>query len=112
MDAAARKAFESTVLAQVDSLFGVAVRLTKSRAEAEDLVQETLVRAYRFWASFRPGSSVRAWLHNASAKRYARAGRFEHTGLCRNLRRKYGSLRYLSTVSPGLHNNKEFQYLY
>jgi RNA polymerase sigma-70 factor (ECF subfamily) len=79
MDAAARRAFESTVLAQVDSLFGVAVRLTKSRAEAEDLVQETLVRAYRFWASFRPGSSVRAWLftilRNTFITRYHRQGR-------------------------------------
>lgn len=79
MDAAARRAFESTVLAQVDSLFGMALRLTRSRAEAEDLVQETLVRAYRFWASFRPGSSVRAWLftilRNTFITRYHREGR-------------------------------------
>lgn len=79
MDAAARRAFESTVLAHADSLFGAALRLTRSRAEAEDLVQETLVRAYRFWASFRPGSSVRAWvftiLRNTFITRYHRQGR-------------------------------------
>lgn len=79
MDAAARRAFESTALAQADSLFGMALRLTRSRAEAEDLVQETLVRAYRFWASFRPGSSVRAWLftilRNTFITRYHREGR-------------------------------------
>jgi RNA polymerase sigma-70 factor (ECF subfamily) len=79
MDATARRAFESTVLAHADSLFGAALRLTRSRAEAEDLVQETLVRAYRFWASFRPGSSVRAWvftiLRNTFITRYHRQGR-------------------------------------
>src|SRR5690606_30232319 len=79
MDATARRAFESTVLAHADSLFGAALRLTRSRAEAEDLVQETLIRAYRFWASFRPGSSVRAWvftiLRNTFITRYHRQGR-------------------------------------
>lgn len=79
MDAAARRAFESTALAQFDNLFGMAMHLTRSRAEAEDLVQETLVRAYRFWASFRPGSSVRAWLftilRNTFITRYHRQGR-------------------------------------
>lgn len=79
MDATARRAFESTVLAHADSLFGAALRLTRSRAEAEDLVQETFVRAYRFWASFRPGSSARAWvftiLRNTFITRYHRQGR-------------------------------------
>lgn len=79
MDAAARRAFESTALPQFDNLFGMAMHLTRDRAEAEDLVQETLVRAYRFWASFRPGSSVRAWLftilRNTFITRYHRQGR-------------------------------------
>ncbi len=40
----------------------MALRLTRNRAEAEDLVQDTAVRAYRFWHTFKPGTSVRAWL--------------------------------------------------
>ena len=60
MDAAARREFEDTVLPQLDRLFGMALRLTRSRTEAEDLVQDTMVRAYRFWNSFKPGTSARA----------------------------------------------------
>ncbi len=62
MDAAARRAFEETVLPQLDRVFGMALRLTRSRAEAEDLTQDVMIRAYRFWASFKPGTSVRSWL--------------------------------------------------
>ena len=62
MDAAARRAFEETVLPQLDRVFGMALRLTRSRAEAEDLTQDVMIRAYRFWGSFKPGTSVRSWL--------------------------------------------------
>jgi len=62
MDATARKAFESTALPHLDSLFGVALRMTRNRSAAEDLVQDTLVRAYRFWHRFETGTSIRAWL--------------------------------------------------
>lgn len=62
MDAAARRAFEDTVLPQLDRVFGMALRLTRSRAEAEDLTQDVMIRAYRFWGSFKPGTSVRSWL--------------------------------------------------
>ena len=62
MDAAARRAFEETVLPQLDRVFGMALRLTRSRAEAEDLTQDVMIRAYRFWSSFKPGTSVRSWL--------------------------------------------------
>lgn len=79
MDAAARRDFEDTVLPQLDRLFGMAMRLTRSRAEAEDLVQDTMVRAYRFWGSFKPGTSVRAWLftilRNTFINRYHRSNR-------------------------------------
>lgn len=79
MDAAARREFEDTVLPQLDRLFGMALRLTRSRTEAEDLVQDTMVRAYRFWGSFKPGTSVRAWLftilRNTFINRYHRSNR-------------------------------------
>lgn len=79
MDAAARRDFEDTVLPQLDRLFGMALRLTRSRTEAEDLVQDTMIRAYRFWNSFKPGTSVRAWLftilRNTFINRYHRSNR-------------------------------------
>ncbi len=44
------------------ALYGTALRLTRNAEDAEDLVQETLLRAYRGFAGFRPGSNARAWL--------------------------------------------------
>lgn len=46
----------------MDNLYGAALRLTRDQALAEDLVQDSMVRAYRFWDSFKPGTSVKAWL--------------------------------------------------
>src|SRR5262245_55853953 len=58
----ARAAFESEALPHVDALFGTAVRLTRNERDAEDLVQDTLLRAYRFWHRFEQGTNCKAWL--------------------------------------------------
>lgn len=50
-------------LQYVDSLYGAALRYTRNPADAEDLVQETYLKAFRFAGRFRPGSSLKAWLH-------------------------------------------------
>ena len=50
-------------LAQFDALFRYALRLTHNVQDAEDLVQETYLRAYRFADRFRPGTNLRAWLY-------------------------------------------------
>jgi RNA polymerase sigma-70 factor (ECF subfamily) len=55
--------FENEVMPHARALFGTAYRLTRSPQDAEDLVQETLLRAYRGFAGFRPGSNARAWLY-------------------------------------------------
>jgi len=57
-----RAEFERTALPHLDSLYGAAVRLTRHPRDAEDLVQETMLRAYRFWDSFQRDSNCRAWL--------------------------------------------------
>jgi RNA polymerase sigma-70 factor (ECF subfamily) len=54
--------FESQVLPHLDTLYRVGRRLTGESADAEDLVQETLLRAWRGWEGFTAGSNVRAWL--------------------------------------------------
>ena len=54
--------FEGLVTEVSSPLMGLALRFTRRRAEAEDLVQETLYRAYRSLPSFRKGSRFRAWL--------------------------------------------------
>ena len=54
--------FEEAALAHLDALFGAALRLTRNESEAQDLVQDALVRAYRFQHHFEPGTNMKAWL--------------------------------------------------
>jgi RNA polymerase sigma-70 factor (ECF subfamily) len=69
----ARAAFEAEALACVDSLYRTAMRLTRSPADAEDLVQDTYLKAFRAADSFEPGTNLRAWLftilHNTARNR-------------------------------------------
>lgn len=62
MSTAERKRFEAEALPAMSALYRTAVRLTKNASDAEDLVQETYIKAYRFWDKFEPGSNCRAWL--------------------------------------------------
>jgi RNA polymerase sigma-70 factor, ECF subfamily len=57
-----RVRFEEEALELSDQVYQVARRLTGSREEAEDLVQEAYARAFRAWRSFEPGTNLRAWL--------------------------------------------------
>jgi RNA polymerase sigma-70 factor (ECF subfamily) len=57
-----RARFEETVLPHASALYGSAYRLTRNAGDAEDLVQETMLRAYRFWHSYTEGSNCKAWL--------------------------------------------------
>ena len=69
----ARLAFEAEALASVDSLYRTALRLTRVPADAEDLVQETYLKAFRAADRFQPGTNLRAWLftilHNTARNR-------------------------------------------
>jgi len=66
-------AFETEALAALDSLYRTALRLTRAPADAEDLVQETYLKAFRAADSFTPGTNLRAWLftiiHNTARNR-------------------------------------------
>jgi len=66
-------AFETEALASLDSLYRTALRLTRVPADAEDLVQETYLKAFRAADSFTPGTNLRAWLftilHNTARNR-------------------------------------------
>lgn len=57
-----RKSFEREAMPHTDALYRTALRMTKNDSDAEDLVQETMVKAYRFWDKFEQGSNCRAWL--------------------------------------------------
>lgn len=68
--------FTQGVITQLDSLYRTALRLTHNQQEAEDLVQETMLKAFRFASQYQPGTNLRAWLFrilNTSAiNRYRR----------------------------------------
>jgi RNA polymerase sigma-70 factor (ECF subfamily) len=70
----ARAAFEVEALASVDSLYRTALRLTRVPADAEDLVQDTYLKAFRAADTFQSGTNLRAWLftilHNTARNRF------------------------------------------
>lgn len=57
-----RREFEGAALAHLDVLSRTALRLTRNRARAEDLVQDAYLRAFRSFHQFEPGTNCRAWL--------------------------------------------------
>ena len=57
-----RRQFEREALVHVDALYGTAMRLTRNPDSAEDLVQETLLKAFKHYESLRPDSNLKAWL--------------------------------------------------
>lgn len=57
-----RAEFEQVALGHLDLLYNSALRMTGNTADAEDLVQETFLRAYRFFHRFEKGSNCKAWL--------------------------------------------------
>jgi RNA polymerase sigma-70 factor (ECF subfamily) len=66
--------FEADALACLDSLYRTALRLTRDPAAAEDLVQDTYLKAFRAADRFEPGTNLRAWLftilHNTARNRF------------------------------------------
>jgi len=69
-----REEFAQWALPQMDQVYTASLYLTRNREEAEDLLQETYLRAYRFWHQFAPGTNCKAWLmtilHNTFKNRY------------------------------------------
>ena len=57
-----RGEFEELALYYMDSLYSVALRMTKNASEAQDLVQDAYLRAYRFFDKFERGTNFKAWL--------------------------------------------------
>jgi RNA polymerase sigma-70 factor (ECF subfamily) len=59
---AAARPFDQEALPHLDALYRVALRLTGDVTDAEDLVQDTMLKAYRSWRQYRPGTNAKAWL--------------------------------------------------
>jgi RNA polymerase sigma-70 factor (ECF subfamily) len=54
--------FEREMLPHLDALYNFAIRLTTDPIDAEDLVQDTIVKAFRFFSSYEKGTNAKAWL--------------------------------------------------
>jgi RNA polymerase sigma-70 factor (ECF subfamily) len=61
-DLAKREDFARWALPHMDQVYTTSLYLTRNRDEAEDLLQDTYLRAYRFWHQFAPGTNCKAWL--------------------------------------------------
>jgi RNA polymerase sigma-70 factor, ECF subfamily len=62
-DPALKERFERDVLPLLPNLYSAALRLTRNPTDAEDLVQEAYLRAYRGFAGFQEGTNLRAWMY-------------------------------------------------
>lgn len=57
-----RKRFEESFIPLLDNLYNMALRMTRNSSDAEDLVQETYLKAYKFFGNFRENTNARAWI--------------------------------------------------
>ena len=57
-----QQAFNEEILPHLDSLYNFALRLTTDPSDSEDLVQDTIVKAFRFFDSYEKGTNAKAWL--------------------------------------------------
>ncbi|MFC5995577.1 sigma-70 family RNA polymerase sigma factor [Pseudonocardia hispaniensis] len=62
--------FERDAMPLLDQLYGAALRMTRNPADAEDLVQETFLRAYSAFHTFRDGTNLKAWLYRILTNTY------------------------------------------
>ncbi len=69
-DAELTTRFEHDAIPLLDQLYGGALRMTRNPADAEDLLQETMVKAYAGFRSFREGTNLKAWLYRILTNTY------------------------------------------
>ncbi len=65
-----KQRFQEDALPLLDPLYGAALRMTRNPSDAEDLVQETMMRAYRSFDRFEPGTNLKAWLFRILTNAY------------------------------------------
>ena len=65
-----RERFEREAMPFIDQLYGAALRMTRNAADAEDLVQETFLKAYAAFHQFEPGTNLKAWLYRILTNTY------------------------------------------
>jgi RNA polymerase sigma-70 factor, ECF subfamily len=75
IDVADQSTFADQAMEFMPQLYSAALRLTRNQADAEDLVQDAYLRAYRSFASFEQGTNLKAWLYRILTNAYINAYR-------------------------------------
>lgn len=92
-----QKAFEREALPHANLLYNFALRMTNNAADADDLVQETYLKAYRFWDKYEQGTNIRAWLFrilkNSYINRYRKEAKEPDTVDYDDVKNFYASIR-------------------
>ena len=74
-----RAHFDAEAIAHLDALRSFALKLTRAADDADDLVSDTMLRAFQRWEQYRLGTNIRAWLfrivRNSSINRYRKETR-------------------------------------
>jgi RNA polymerase sigma-70 factor (ECF subfamily) len=70
LSASDKQRFQEDAMPLLDSLYAGALRMTRNPADAEDLVQDTLLRAYRAFDRFEPGTNLKAWMFRIMTNAY------------------------------------------
>lgn len=70
LDQEAKARFSEEAMPLLDQLYGGALRMTRNPQDAEDLVQETYLKAYKNFDSFTPGTNLKAWLYRIMTNTY------------------------------------------
>jgi len=89
--------FEHEAVPHMEILYNYAVRMTGSRDDANDLLQETFLKAYRFWDKYEKGTNIRAWLFrimkNSYINRYRKETKEPDTVDYDKIQNYYSSIR-------------------
>lgn len=98
--------FEQEALPHMDVLYNFALRTTGNEADARDLLQETYLKAYRFWEKYEKGTNIRAWLFrimkNSYINRYRKETKEPDTVDYDEIENFYNSIRAESTDTNDL----------
>jgi len=90
--------FEREAIPHMDILYNYAVRMTGNSDDASDLVQETYLKAYRFWDKYEKGTNIRAWLFrilkNSYINRYRKETKEPDTVDYDEIQNFFNTIRY------------------
>jgi RNA polymerase sigma-70 factor (ECF subfamily) len=92
------KEFESEAIPHMDVLYNYALRMTGNSDDANDLVQETYLKAFRFWDKYEKGTNIRAWLFrimkNSYINRYRKESKEPETVDYNDIANFYNTIRH------------------